>query len=374
MNVIQFKPNNSKALPGQKESMKDGLIKRGQYYHFIKRLNGKLIKVSTKQTTRTLAKIWVEKNILKPLNDEALGIQPIKKIRFDEFVNGIYLPNLQMTKKPKTYDYYKRTLKLLQEFYADFLLIEITPASIEKYKFKRLNDPKRGAVKQKGTIKGITINKELTALLTCCNYAITMGYLKINPALGVKRLHEEPFEAKYISEDDFIHKFLPHANPRGIKSLTELYILAFYLGLRSSEVKNLKWKDVDLRNKIISIWETKTNTPRHLPTSSFIESLLRKLQQDHKSEFVFTNNFGRHYKHFLTGFKKTLKRAGLPDMRFHDLRHSFVTNCAEKGISWDKTSLITGHKSFQMYQKYRHFFDKSAREVVESFATPPNFR
>jgi len=79
------------------------------------------------------------------------------------------------------------------------------------------------------------------------------------------------------------------------------------------------------------------------------------------------------WKTVRSGFQAALKRAGLPHMRFHDLRHSFVTNCAEKGISWDKTSLITGHRSYQMYQRYRHFFDRSAREVVESFKAPTNY-
>lgn len=102
--------------------------------------------------------------------------------------------------------------------------------------------------------------------------------------------------------------------------------------------------------------------------------MLKSIRHNIPSEYVFPNRDGSKRQTALEGFKGVLKRAGLPHMRFHDLRHSFVSICADKGISWDKTSLITGHRSYQMYQKYRHFFDHSAREVVDSFEAPISYK
>lgn len=372
MSVIQFHRQKPR-YKDQEERVKDGLVKRGKYYHYTRKIDGKFIRRSTKQTTREDAKAWVEKHILAPQREEAIGIRPLTKIEFEHFVKEIYLPHLQATKKHSTYDFYKRKLQELLRYFAGFPLTDITMATLERYKIKRMNDRKKGPIKSTGRLKGSSINKELTALSACCNYAINQGYLKANPVRGVERLTEEAYQANFLSEEDFVNKFLPVANPKGIYGLTELYLLTFYLGLRFGEVSSLKWQNIDFKNRIISIWDTKTNTPRHLPMNDWIEKMLKKLKDTQRSEYVFPNKQGGKWKTVLTGFKAALKRAGLPNMRFHDLRHSFVTNCAAKGISWDKTSLITGHKSFQMYQRYRHFFDRSAREVVESFKAPTNY-
>lgn len=213
----------------------------------------------------------------------------------------------------------------------------------------------------------------MAALSSILNYAVELDFLKKNPAKKVKRLKEEPYQAKFISEEDFIHKFLPAANPQGLYGITELYALTFCLGLRSSEVRNLKWEHVDFKNRNISVYQTKTNTWKNLPMNDFLHEMLWNLKKDSKSEYIFINRKGEKLGSVRLGFKNTLKRADLPDMRFHDLRHSFVTNCAAKGISWDMTSLISGHKSYEMYQRYRHFFDRAALQVIKSFEAPKTF-
>ena len=52
-------------------------------------------------------------------------------------------------------------------------------------------------------------------------------------------------------------------------------------------------------------------------------------------------------------------------MTFHGLRHSFVAVCVSRGVTWEKTSSLTGHKTYATYLRYKHLFEKEQKLLLE---------
>jgi integrase len=161
-------------------------------------------------------------------------------------------------------------------------------------------------------------------------------------------------------------------------------------GLRRGEICGLKWEDIDFdsgrlsvrRNvtrrtsKAILIGETKTNTGKRsilLPPSTL--HLLKRRREKITSEWVFPDFFDNtvpvapHSAYHK--LKAILKKADLPDIRFHDLRHTFATHALASGVDAKTLSGILGHTdpSFTL-DTYTHVtsdMHQRAKDIVGSF-------
>lgn len=141
----------------------------------------------------------------------------------------------------------------------------------------------------------------------------------------------------------------------------DLFYTELTTGLRRGELCGLKWADFDesegklninrsinLRKGVIVEGETKTNQGKrsfYLPVST--ANMLRERKKNSKSEWIFTDPL--HPELPVTPpaayrkMKQLLKKAGLPDMRFHDLRHTFATHSLTSGVDAKTLSGILGH-------------------------------
>ena len=81
--------------------------------------------------------------------------------------------------------------------------------------------------------------------------------------------------------------------------------------MRKSEIFNLKWGDIDFRNRIIYVLETKNNEIREIPMSEIIFKTLLKMRKNPNSAYVFYKKNSDPYKDIRTGFYVALKRQGL---------------------------------------------------------------
>jgi integrase len=142
--------------------------------------------------------------------------------------------------------------------------------------------------------------------------------------------------------------------------LEALYVLAITTGMREGELFGLRWADVNLTTRSLHlVKQLKTKSSRRqvlLPRIAFEALTAHQARQaaerahagaaweDHG--LVFTNTLGRplHPRNFLLrDFYPLLERAGLPRMRFHDLRHSAATLLLELGIHPKVVSEMLGH-------------------------------
>jgi integrase len=156
--------------------------------------------------------------------------------------------------------------------------------------------------------------------------------------------------------------------------LRAIVTVALHTGMRSGEIRNLQWRDLAFDTGFLIVRDSKNGETRHVPMDSTVIALLRKWPRTEGSEFVFTNAAGGRIGWLQHGFRKALGRAGLSDLHFHDLRHTFASQWMMAGGDLYVLKSILGHKSIAMTQRYAHLspgYKKAMVERMEQIWTKP---
>jgi integrase len=121
------------------------------------------------------------------------------------------------------------------------------------------------------------------------------------------------------------------------------------------EILNLTWERVDLQRGFIKLRsvDTKTKDPRLVPLTPDLIKTLRDLSQVRSltTKHVFLYE-GRPMARIKRAFHTAVRKAGIEDLRFHDLRHCAATNLRRAGVDTVTAMKIVGHKSDQMHRRY----------------------
>ena len=152
----------------------------------------------------------------------------------------------------------------------------------------------------------------------------------------------------------------------------EVFLL--YTGARKREVLDARWEDVDWAQKSWRIPKTKSGKIRHVPLSSGALQLLQHLHALHqeapdelRSDHVFCNpRTGMPFVSFFYSWDTARKEAGLPDLRVHDLRHSFASFLVNAGRSLYEAQELLGHADTRTTSRYAHLSRDRLREAVET--------
>jgi integrase len=136
-----------------------------------------------------------------------------------------------------------------------------------------------------------------------------------------------------------------------LKFIVPMLILT---GARKREVLDAKWEDFDIVRKQWRIPVTKTGRPRHVPLSEGVLQLLDSIPHD-ECPWVFANpKTHKPFVSIFTGWNSARKRAGLAEVRIHDLRHSFASFLVNAGRSLYEVQKILGHTQIKTTQRYAH--------------------
>lgn len=155
-------------------------------------------------------------------------------------------------------------------------------------------------------------------------------------------------------------------------------LICLYTGLRIGELCALKWSDIQFENGVLTVNGTQVRTEhgvkivppksrmsrREIPLPLFLQNKLKALPQ--KGEFVI-NRSGKPFdtRTYRRRFKAVLKRAGLQDIRFHSLRHTFATRALEVGMDFKTLSEILGHASVAItLDLYAHSLKEYKRQQM----------
>ncbi|MDM5182201.1 site-specific integrase [Massilia sp. DJPM01] len=131
--------------------------------------------------------------------------------------------------------------------------------------------------------------------------------------------------------------------------LRDVVVFAIETGMRQGEIAGLDWRFVNLSQRRIHLTMTKNGSTRGVPLSRKALAVLES--QPSRSGSVFQGATPEAIKR---AFQNACKRAGVKDLRFHDLRHEATSRYFEKGLSMMEVASITGHKSLSMLQRYTH--------------------
>lgn len=128
-----------------------------------------------------------------------------------------------------------------------------------------------------------------------------------------------------------------------------LIVLAIETGMRRGELLALEWRHVDLERRVAHLPLTKNGDCRDVPLSTRAVETLRALMTGGSVRvFEVAPNAVR------LAWERLVRRAGLMDLHFHDLRHEAVSRLFERGLNVVEVSTISGHKELRMLQRYAH--------------------
>mgnify|MGYP002153712863 CR=1 FL=1 len=135
------------------------------------------------------------------------------------------------------------------------------------------------------------------------------------------------------------------------------------------EILNLRWSNVDLSRKVITLEETKNGERRILPLVNHAYDLMYDYAKNKHSpeDHIFSHiKYKNKPIDIRSSWEKSLKQAEIVDFRLHDLRHSAASYLAMNGASLAEIAEILGHKTLQMVKRYAHLSEAHTAKVVTS--------
>jgi integrase len=127
-------------------------------------------------------------------------------------------------------------------------------------------------------------------------------------------------------------------------------------------VLTARWKDLDLERRIWTVEFNKTGTTRYIPISDGLLEMLSAVEQLRipGCEWLFPNpKTLKPYNNIFNSWDVARKRAGMPELRLHDLRHSFASFLINSGRSLYEVQNILGHTQVKTTQRYAHLTQDS---------------
>ncbi len=179
-----------------------------------------------------------------------------------------------------------------------------------------------------------------------------------------KRLAERVFAKRKseLVENRFFDK--RKLSKTKLSKLVELYL----------EVSNLKWSDLDFQNNLTVLSDTKSGKTREIPLNKAMREVLLSVPRHIKSDYVFCNQEGRPYTDIRRSFNSALKKAGIEDFTFHDLRHTFASHMVMSGIDINTLKEILGHSTITMTQRYAHLAPSFKQRSMQNIVTKQRTR
>ena len=146
-------------------------------------------------------------------------------------------------------------------------------------------------------------------------------------------------------------------------------VFALNTGMRQGEILNLQWQEVDFLRGTLIVMKSKNGTRRTIPLNAKVYELLAAKQAitGLSRGPVFKTPLGNllQVRFLVREFCEARNRAGIPDFRFHDMRHTFATRLVQRGVDLYKVQRLLGHKTNLMTQRYAHHSPESLREGVK---------
>ena len=219
-----------------------------------------------------------------------------------------------------------------------------------------------------GTVGTTRANRVIEVLRKALNLAIRWGWITVNPAQGFRRNPEHSRE-RYLKPDEYARVFLAlDAMPHQMAA-DAIRLLAM-TGARRGEVLSLEWEDLDLE---LGLWnrpaaKSKDRKRKRVTLSNVALALLDRLKVPGAQGHVFTTATGRPMHDLKRPWVWLKEHAALPDLRIHDLRHSFASVLISGGETLETIGKLLGHSQHQTTLRYAHLMDDPMRRAANRFS------
>jgi len=339
----------------------DGVVKRKAFY-------GKTRKEAQEKLTEALANL-----------QRGLPLAPNEKQTVGEFIQHWLETVAKGQLRPNTYESYCQVFRIrILPHIGGVRLTKLTPQHISGM-YAKLQES--GLSARSAQYAHAVLHKAL-------NQAVRWNLIPRNPADLVDAPKPKRKELDILSPEQAEALIQAAKGER----LEALFVLAITTGLRKGELLGLKWQDVDWNEGKLHVRRALTSVkggfleqpPKngkgrtvvltklalnalHKHRAKQLEERLQAGEYWHGSDYVFASEVGRPLqpKTVFAKFKHLLKKAGLPDIRFHDLRHTAATLLLRQGVHPKVVQEMLGHSSIQMTMDvYSHVLPDLQREAA----------
>lgn len=272
---------------------------------------------------------------------------------FREFVADVFLPYSELHKKSFESDVY--ACRVLVRYFKGKGLRQLTPQLIDDFKLAFAKTPTKNGGKRQPS----SVNNYVRILSKILSIAVERDLLESNPCRKVKLLPVNNARTRILADAEE-QALLTELDGQ----MRDIVIFALNTGMRRGEIYNLKWDDVDFSRRVITIQESKSGKKRIVPMNDRVMNLLRELPRE---DLVFPSPVtGGVRVGVKRAFASAMKRAGIANFRFHDLRHTAATRMADRGAGIHTLQKILGHADIKTTSRYTHAADVALQAAVDT--------
>ncbi len=286
----------------------------------------------------------------------------------------------------------REAIKTLQRKFPHLMarpMSQITAWDIEQFKTAELN---------KG-LKASTVNRVIKTLQSCLSTAVKWGAIEQHPLHNISFVKENTTpRIRYLDQQETrqlrtaleereaglraarvnankwreARKLAPYPAikpPQYADHLKPIVLLALNTGMRRGEIMHLEWHSVNFDKAVITIKAeiAKSGKERHIPINSEAMAMLKQWREQTTSKgFAFINpKTGRPFTEIKNSWEGVVKKAGITNLRFHDLRHDFASKLVMAGVDLNTVRELLGHSDFKLTLKYAHLAPEHKAQAVE---------
>lgn len=317
---------------------------------------------------------------------------PKAKVTLRQFLADTYGPWVRTHRKTGS-----ETVTRIQAVFGPLLnhkLADLSTFAIEKWRTER----------RKAGVAPATINRDINDLRSALTRAVAWKYISTHPLADLKALRVDSHGVvRYLSTDEearllkaldarddtrraerltanaarikFSHEPFPELGTY-TDHLTPLVVVALHTGLRRGELFAMRWDDVDLVNRRVTVHgaNAKSGRTRHVDLNAIAGKALEQWQTDRLAALsaravagplVFPSATGGTLDNVQTSWERIVKAAKVKGFRFHDLRHTFASKLVMAGVDLNTVRELLGHADLKMTLRYAHLSPDHRRAAVD---------
>lgn len=273
----------------------------------------------------------------------------------NELVRGRYLPHAQATKRSWKKDEVVLRIHILPSLGSP-TIDTITSGDVARL----IND-----MHAKGYAPG-TANGVLVLLRYIFNLAQKWSIpgAGVNPTAGITPA-PEVHRQRFLTRDE-AERVIAAIGEEKNRAAADAIMLLLLTGARRGEITQAKWEYVDWQKRTLLVPVSKSGWPRRIALSSEAITLLRSLRPAADGGYIFPSPVTGHgFASIFYAWDRIRRRAGLLDVRLHDLRHSFASFLVNQGVSLYVVQALLGHTQPRTTQRYAHLAQQTLLDAAE---------
>jgi integrase len=319
---------------------------RGKTWTINYTVEGRRVRESIGPSKR-LAEMVLKKRVTEAIENRWFDKRNVGNTPFAEFAELYIQRHISLLKSLRTER--ARVLFWKREF-GNRPIGQITRAELQDWQTRK-----------RQTNKPATVNRIMCRLRNMFNKAVEWELLDESPMERLKFLPENNARLRYLSMEECERLLAACLTPH----MRAIATLALHTGMRLGEILSLRGHDLDFSSGHIIVRDSKNGKPRHIPMDSTVRDLLSGYTPTSCPSHVFPSASGGRLSTVQTAFRNARARAGIPDLHFHDLRHTFASQWMMNGGDLYVLKDILGHKSIVMTQRYAHLSPSFKQAMVD---------